>query len=250
MWRIVSAANKYIDTAAPWALAKSGPEERLDSALYHAGAALRVIAALVCPVMPGTADAIAAQLGLPGDWLDAPFEELVDLYAMPDRLETKLGDPLFPRIEDEAREALEKKVAARIAEADSGAEAEKAGGESTGDGESAGDSETAGLISIDDFRRVDLRVARVEAAANIPKSKNLLKLEVSLGEERRTIVAGIAKHYTPGDLEGRTVIVVANLKPAKLMGVESQGMLLAAEDADGLKLVGVEGGIRPGSRIR
>ncbi len=246
VWRIVSAANKYIDTAAPWALAKSGPEERLDSALYHAGAALRVIAALVCPVMPGTADAIAAQLGLPGDWLDAPFEELVDLYAMPERLETKLGDPLFPRIEDEAREALEKKVAARIAEgeADSGAESGKDGGES------AGDSESAGLISIDDFRRVDLRAARVEAAANIPKSKNLLKLEVSLGEERRTIVAGIAKHYTPGDLEGRTVIVVANLEPAKLMGVESQGMLLAAEDADGLKLVGVEDGIRPGSRIR
>ena len=113
-----------------------------------------------------------------------------------------------------------------------------------------GDEDAAGLIAIDDFLRVDLRTARIETAENIPKSKNLLKLEVSLGEERRTIVAGLAKHYSPEDLVGRTVVVVANLAPAKLMGVESQGMLLAAEDEGGLKVLGVEGGISPGSRVR
>jgi methionyl-tRNA synthetase len=114
----------------------------------------------------------------------------------------------------------------------------------------ASDSEGEGLISIDDFRRVELRSARVEVAENIPKSKNLLKIEVSLGEERRTIVAGVARHYAPDELVGRTVVIVANLEPTKLMGVESQGMLLAAEDEDGLRLVGVEGGIRSGSRVR
>ncbi len=236
VWEIVSAGNKYIDAAAPWALAKSGPEERLDSALYHAGAALRVIAALISPVMPEAADSIARQLGLVGDWLSAPFAELVDLYKMPGDLDTDLGKPLFPRIEEDARAALEERVAARIA----------AGSETV----EASDSEGEGLISIDDFRRVELRSARVEAAENIPKSKNLLKIEVSLGEERRTIVAGVARHYAPDELVGRTVVIVANLEPTKLMGVESQGMLLAAEDEDGLRLVGVEGGIRSGSRVR
>ncbi|MFP6888808.1 MAG: methionine--tRNA ligase [Nitrospinota bacterium] len=245
VWELVSAANKYIDAAAPWALAKSGPEERLDSALYHAGAALRVIAAMICPVMPATADKIAAQLGLAGDWLSAPFQELLDFYAMPDGLETTVGPPLFPRIEDDTRVALEKKVAARIA-----------GGDENGEGgggaekQKTDDDEAAGLITIENFRRLDLRTATVEAAENIPKSKNLLKLTVSLGDERRTIVAGVAKYFTPEKLIGRTVVIVVNLQPAKLMGVESQGMLLAAEDGGGLKLVGVEGGASPGSRIR
>ncbi len=257
VWEIVSAGNKYIDAAAPWTLAKSGPEERLDSALYHAGAALRVIAALISPVMPDAADSIARQLGLAGDWLSAPLKELIDLYKMPGSLDTDLGKPLFPRIEEDARAALEEKVAARIAAGEEAAPAasgpeggSKKDGASGSKGGSEGDSEGAGLITIDDFHRVELCTARVDAAENIPKSKNLLKIEVSLGEERRTIVAGVARHYAPDELVGRTVVVVANLEPARLMGVESQGMLLAAEDEDGLKLVGVEGDIRPGSRIR
>ncbi|MBT4092850.1 MAG: methionine--tRNA ligase subunit beta, partial [Nitrospinaceae bacterium] len=248
-WEIISAANKYIDAAAPWALAKSGPEERLDSVLYHAGAALRVVAAMISPVMPETADSIALQLGLGDDWLAATFGTLVDLYALPEALETKLGKPLFPRIEEDARAALEEKVAARISEGESDGEAapkEKSSGKKK---EKGGDTESAGLITIDDFRRVELRVAKVEAAENIPKSKNLLKLEVSIGEERRTIVAGVAKFYEPAELIGRTVVVVANLEPVKLMGVESQGMLLAAKDDNGLKLVGIPDGISSGSRV-
>ena len=250
-WEIISAANKYIDAAAPWALAKSGPEERLDSVLYHAGAALRVVAAMISPVMPETADSIAHQLGLAEDWLAAPFGELMDLYALPESLETKLGKPLFPRIEDDARAALEGKVAARISEgeSDSAAEADPKGKAPGKKKEKRGDLESTGLITIEGFRRVELRTARVEAAENIPKSKNLLKLEVSLGEERRTIVAGVAKFYEPAELIGRAVVVVANLEPAKIMGVESQGMLLAAKDDDGLKLVGVPDGITSGSRV-
>ena len=108
----------------------------------------------------------------------------------------------------------------------------------------------AGLVTFEEFQRLELRVARVETAEKIPKSKNLLKVEVSLGAERRTVVAGIAKYFAPEDLVGRTVVLVANLKPAKLMGVESQGMLLAAESEGGLKLVGVEGEIKSGAKIR
>ncbi len=240
-WRVISAANKYIDASAPWTLAKEGPDERLDTVLYHAAAALRVVAAMISPVMPGTAEKIAAQLGLAGDWMGAPFQELMDLYGLPEEVETKLGEPIFPRIEEEARARLEEKVAARIAEA----------GEDSGkdDGEKPGE-DGDGLITFDEFQRLELRTARVEAAEKIPKSKNLLKVEVSLGAERRIVVAGIAKYFAPEDLVGRTVVLVANLKPAKLMGVESQGMLLAAESEGGLKLVGVEGEIKSGAKIR
>ena len=97
---------------------------------------------------------------------------------------------------------------------------------------------------------MDLRTARVLEAERIPKSKNLLKLTVSLGEETRTVVAGLAKHYAPEDLRGRQVILVANLEPAKLMGVESQGMVLAAEDGEKLLLAGVDEAVAPGAPIR
>jgi methionyl-tRNA synthetase len=204
---------------------------------------------MISPVMPGTAERIAAQLGLAKDWMGAPFGELMDIYGLPGELETKLGEPLFPRIDDDARARIEEKVAARIAGGGTGAggaeKPDKAGSEKSGK-----DEPGAGLITFEEFQRLELRVARIEAAEKIPKSKNLLKVEVSLGDERRTVVAGIAKHYTPEELAGRTVIMVANLKPVKLMGVESQGMLLAAEGADGLKLVGVEGEVPPGAKVR
>lgn len=245
IWELISAANKYVDAAAPWALSKKGPEDRLNSVLYHATAALRAIAVMLSPIMPETADKIAIQLGLTSNWLSVPFQKLVDFYAMPDDLETNLGPPLFPRIEDEARAALEKRVAERIAGGDKKikicAAAEK---------QKFDDNETIGLIAVDDFRRMDLRTATIEAAEKIPKSKNLLKIAVSLGDENRTIVAGVAKYFSPEELVGRTVVVVVNLQPAKLMGVESQGMLLVAEDGVCLKLIGVEGGANPGSRVR
>ncbi len=235
-WHVVSAANKYIDATAPWELAKNrNLERRLDAVLWNAAASLRVAAAMIWPVMPQTAERIGQQLGLAENWLRAPFAELVDLRALPEALETRLGDPLFPRIEEEARAEIERKVAARIAEGEEGP---------------APGAMPPGLVSIEEFRRLELRAARVVEAERIPRSKNLLKIKVTLGGAPRTVVAGLARHYAPEDLLGRTVILVANLQPTRLMGMESQGMLLAASDGERLLLAGVEGEVAPGARIQ
>ena len=234
-WEVISCANKYIDTNAPWTLAKEGDEARLCSVLWHAVAAIRVVAAMISPVMPASAQKIGAQIGLSEDWTSAPYAELMDMRGLPEDLATNLGAPLFPRIEDEVKEAIQEKVARRIA-----------GGEE----EAAPAEDEKEQISFDEFQKMDLRAAQVIEAERIPKSKNLLKLTVSLGEETRTVVAGIAKHYAPEDLPGRKVILVANLAPAKLMGVESQGMVLAAEDGENLLLLGVDETVTPGAPIR
>lgn len=233
-WEVISCANKYIDANAPWTLAKEGDDARLCSVLWHAVAAIRVVAAMISPVMPASAQKIAAQIGLTGDWTSAPYAELMDMRGLPEALNTDLGDPLFPRIEDEAKEAIQEKVARRIA-----------GGE-----DAAPEEDAKEQISFEEFQKMDLRAAKVLEAERIPKSKNLLKLTVSLGEETRTVVAGIAKHYAPEDLPGRKVILVANLEPARLMGVESQGMVLAAEDGGNLLLVDVDEAVTPGAPIR
>ena len=233
-WEVISCANKYIDSNAPWALAKEGEEDRLRSVLWHAVAALRVVAAMISPVMPVSAQKIAAQIGLAEDWANAPYSELMDMRRLPEELVTSIGAPLFPRIEDEAKEAIQEKVARRIS-----------GGEET-----APEEDVKEEISFEEFQKMDLRAALVLDAERIPKSKNLLKLTVSLGGEPRTVVAGLAKHYAPEDLTGRKVILVANLTPARLMGVESQGMVLAAEDGEHLLLVGVDETVTPGAPIR
>ena len=233
-WEVISYTNKYIDANAPWALAKEGDEARLCSVLWHAVAAIRVVAAMISPIMPASAQKIAAQLGLAEDWTSAPYAELLDMRGLPDELDTRLGLPLFPRIEDEAKVAIREKVAKRIA----------------GGAETAPAEDEKEQISFQEFQKMDLRAARVLEAERIPKSKNLLKLTVSLGEETRTVVAGLAKHYAPEELAGRKVILVANLEPAKLMGVESQGMVLAAEDGEKLMLLDVDEAVSPGAPIR
>ena len=234
-WEVISYANKYIDSNAPWTLAKEGEEARLCSVLWHSVAAIRVVAAMISPVMPASSQKIATQIGLAEDWTSASYAELMDMRGLPVELMINLGDPLFPRIEDEAKEAIQEKVARRIA-----------GGE-----EAVPEEDTKGeMISLKEFQKMDLRAAQVLKAERIPQSKNLLKLTVSLQEETRTVVAGIAKHYAPEDLLGRKVILVANLEPANLMGVESQGMVLAAEDGESLLLAGVDETVTPGAPIR
>ena len=237
-WEVISAANKYIDASAPWTLAKEGSAARLDAVLWHAAAAIRVVAAMVSPVMPAAARRMAAQLGLSEDWTRAPFPELMDMRRLPRALRAELGAPLFPRIEEDAKAAIREKVARRIADAAEPASGEEAPGE-----------EEKGRVSIEEFQKMDLRVARITAAERVPKSKNLLKLVVSLGEETRTVVAGLAKHYAPGDLPGRQIILVANLEPVRLMGVESRGMALAASEGEKFILLEVGGEISPGAPI-
>ena len=205
-WELINLANKYIDGMAPWALAKDPQKaERLDTVLYQLLEVLRFSAVLISPFMPQTAEKIQAYLGIsePDRQNLASLEEWGGLNPGGG---VRKGESLFPRVEEgQKREEIEK-------------------------------MEASSTITYEDFQKLDLRVAKVLAAENIKKSDKLLKLRIDIGAER-TLVAGIAKAYKPEELVGKTIIIVANLQPTKLMGVESQGMLLAADGADGTGVV-------------
>jgi methionyl-tRNA synthetase len=236
VWSLISLANKYIVTSEPWVLAKD-PEKavRLNSVLYHLAETLRLIGLVLLPVMPETSMKMAAALGI--------NQEEYKKHNLPDHgtwgllqpgVKIALGESLFPR--------LEKK----------GATQAKDGGENMKDKSPTKCKETdsnTGLVSFDDFRNLDLRVAEIKAAEKIKKSDRLLKLTVMAPEER-TVVAGIAEYYKPEELIGRQVIMVANLKPAKLMGVTSHGMILASRDEQGkLTLSALADSVTPGSKV-
>jgi methionyl-tRNA synthetase len=225
-WELVRTVNQYIVKREPWALAKrADARPLLEGTLYRAGDALRVTAALIDPVMPEAAERIRGMLGTSQEsWNGLKFGTL--------RPGTRLGEttPLFPRIEKTVEE-----LRGMTSQQD---EATAAPPEDT-------------RISIDEFMKVELRVAKVLEAEAVPKSKKLLKLTVDTGTDQRTIVAGIAEAYQPDQLVGRTIVIVANLQPAKLMGVESNGMVLAASPEGGLPmLVAVDPSIPPGARVR
>jgi methionyl-tRNA synthetase len=225
-WELVRTVNQYIVKREPWALAKR-PDDRplLEGTLYRTGDALRVTAALIDPVMPEAAQRIRGMLGTSQEsWAGLRFGTL--------QPGTRLGQttPLFPRIEKTVEELR--------------------GMTSQEDAATPAPQEDK-RISIDEFMKVELRVAKVLEAEAVPKSKKLLKLKVDTGADQRTIVAGIAEAYQPEQLVGRTIVIVANLQPAKLMGVESNGMVLAASPEGGLPmLVAVDPSIPPGSRVR
>jgi methionyl-tRNA synthetase len=243
-WSLVSRVNKFIVEREPWTLAKdSDKADELDRTLYHAADTLRVIAALVDPVMPDASSRIRRMLGV-------DVEQWTSLAAATLAPGTQLGqvEPLFPRIEktvedlramttpNESTPATASSVPATPEPAAPALPPVQA---------------TDSRIAIDDFMKVELRVAKVLEAEAVPKSKKLLKLKVDVGTEQRTIVAGIAEAYSPDQLVGRAIVIVANLKPAKLMGIESDGMVLAASPEGGLpNLVSVDPSLPPGSRVR
>lgn len=241
VWNLIGRANKYIDETAPWILAKDPAQaERLQAVMYNLAEALRIVAILIAPFVPVTAPKIYEQLGLGNP----------ESFFMADAVWGKLatgtkvqkGEPLFPRIEvTEAGEtviAATKKTAAKAIKA----EAPKA--------EAKKEAAAAGEITIDDFAKIDLRVATVIAAERVPKTDKLIKLQVKIGGEERTIVSGIAQHYEPENLIGKNVIVIANLKPAKLRGIESRGMVLAASDGEGNLVLADAPGIASGSKVK
>lgn len=245
VWNLIGRANKYIDETAPWILAKDPVQsERLQAVMYNLAEALRIIAILIAPFVPVTAPKIYEQLGLGNP----------ESFFMADAVWGKLatgtkvqkGEPLFPRIEvTEAGEtviAATKKTAAKAIKAEAPkAEAKK---------EVKPAAAAAGEITIDDFAKIDLRVATVVAAERVPKTDKLIKLQVKIGDEERTIVSGIAQHYEPENLIGKNVIVIANLKPAKLRGIESRGMVLAASDGEGNLVLADAPGIASGSKVK
>lgn len=245
VWNLIGRANKYIDETAPWILAKDPAQaERLQAVMYNLAEALRIVAILIAPFVPVTAPKIYEQLGLGNP----------ESFFMADAVWGKLatgtkvqkGEPLFPRIEvTEAGEtviAATKKTAAKAIKAEAPkAEAKK---------EAKPAAAAADEITIDDFAKIDLRVATVVAAERVPKTDKLIKLQVKIGDEERTIVSGIAQHYEPENLIGKNVIVIANLKPAKLRGIESRGMVLAASDGEGNLVLADAPGIASGSKVK
>lgn len=245
VWNLIGRANKYIDETAPWILAKDPAQaERLQAVMYNLAEALRIIAILIAPFVPVTAPKIYEQLGLgkPESFFmaDAVWGKLAT------GTKVQKGEPLFPRIEvTEAGEtviAATKKTAAKAIKAEAPkAEAQK---------EAKPAAAAAGEITIDDFAKIDLRVATVVAAERVPKTDKLIKLQVKIGNEERTIVSGIAQHYEPENLIGKNVIVIANLKPAKLRGIESRGMVLAASDGEGNLVLADAPGIASGSKVK
>lgn len=245
VWNLIGRANKYIDETAPWILAKDPAQaERLQAVMYNLAEALRIVAILIAPFVPVTAPKIYEQLGLgkPESFFmaDAVWGKLAT------GTKVQKGEPLFPRIEvTEAGEtviAATKKTAAKAIKAEAlKAEAKK---------EAKPAAAAAGEITIDDFAKIDLRVATVVAAERVPKTDKLIKLQVKIGDEERTIVSGIAQHYEPEALIGKNVIVIANLKPAKLRGIESRGMVLAASDGEGNLVLADAPGIASGSKVK
>ncbi len=227
----VRKANKYISDTAPWQLAKEataepdGPAaERLDTVLNSCIEALRCAAVLLDPIIPGKAQELREQLGIG----QAPngIDGAAQWGQVPAGTRTRPGDPLFPRID---LKALEDELA---------------------------EPEVAPLehkpeITIDDFAKLELRVVQVEKAEKHPKADKLLVLTVRMGSETRTVVSGIRAHYTPEQLVGKKLILVTNLKPVTLRGIRSEGMILAAEDADGkLSLATLDRDLDDGSEVR
>jgi methionyl-tRNA synthetase len=221
VWELVGAANKYIVENEPWNLAKDpANREKLIAIMYRLLEALRAVAILVSPFMPQASQKILQTLGL-----DA--QEACDLGVirgnkpLPAGAMLSRGESLFPRVSAEKEAPPPKKPAVELKPE----------------------------IDYDEFSKVDLRVAKILSAEAIPKSNKLVKLRIDIGEER-TIVAGIGKDYQPQELVGKSIVIVANLKPAKLMGVESHGMLLATDSPEGLTLIGFDREPKTGAKVR
>jgi methionyl-tRNA synthetase len=268
-YRLVDATNECIAESAPWALARDPDSaDRLSQVLYDAAEALRIVAVLLQPIMPTASGDILRragdtrpprQLRLSRDaaWLSDLPRTLVKGPNLWPRLDAAAhsGTAGAPVARTEARvtnppdwkpNAPAPEVPLAATSAASSTEAAVAGSSSQTPAPGTGER-----LSIDEFMRLDLRVARVLTAERVPKSKKLLKLWIDLGAEQRTLVAGIAETYEPEALVGRTIVIVANLKPAKLMGIESNGMILAASSDDGQpRLLTVDGDAKPGMKVR
>lgn len=230
VWAFINKMNRYIDSTAPWALAKDESlKNKLETVIYNLLEGIRVVSGLIYPVMPETSQKMQKHLGLDpqNKFYDINLLKKWNILTPGNKIESKII--LFPRIE------IKKTVTPAPAQKKkpSPAQGEKSKPE----------------ISIEDFSKIDLRVGTVLKAEKIEKSKKLLKIEVDIGEQR-TLVSGISQDYTPEEIIGKQVVVVANLKPAKLMGVKSHGMILAATDEKGLTLASFCKKVVPGTPLK
>ena len=229
IWELVDTTNQYIDKTGPWNLAKTDEgKERLKTVMYNAAESLRILGVLLFPFMPKSCESLMLQLGVEKTIEEQGMRSLDNWGSLPSDTKTQKAKQLFPRIED--------KQAAKIL-----AELEASKNDNKDD---------SGKITIDEFMKVDLRTGKILEAEKVKKSKKLIQLKVDIGTETRQILAGIAESYEPEKLIGRTVVIVANLKPAKLMGIESQGMVLAASNDGTILLAGFDQEPGQGIQVR
>ena len=229
IWKVIGECNKYIDLTQPWVLGKD-PEKKglLGNVLLTLAECVRFVAVLIQPVMPSTPARIFEQLGLTDESLKT-WESLACFGMLPDGIKVCKGEALFPRIdvkkELEALSGGDKKEEKAEAKQEKKEQKKEEKAEKK---EKKKQEIPEGCIAFDDFEKVQLRVARVLECERVEKSEKLLKFRLSLGNEERTVLSGIAKFHAPEDLIGKNLILLANLAPRKIMGIESQGMLLSA----------------------
>jgi len=226
----VNTANKYIEDNAPWALAKEEKKDRLHSVLYNLAEAIRIATVLLSPVLPTTLDKVWQQMGFDIYPELKTWQSVKSWGQIREGIRIRRGEPLFPRVvlAAEESEEQEKEMVNEII-----------------------DKKEDSFVSIEEFKKMDLRLAEVLSAEKVSGADKLLKLTLSLGEEKREVVAGIAQYYQPEELVGKKVAMIANLQPAKIRGIESQGMILAAVDQENkLTLLVPEKDVSTGAKIR
>jgi len=221
--KLVRSTNRYIENQAPWALAKNNKKERLETVLYVGCETLRIISALFYPVLPQRCLRMRELLGLSGEELNPTLAKAKKWGLL--KPGTKVGTPesLFPRLERKVKADKPRVV--------------------------TGEQKTESEMSFEEFSKIDLRVAEVKEAERVKGANKLLKLKIDIGSEQRQIVAGIAEQYSPEEMIGKRIVMVTNLKPAKIRGIESRGMLLAAKDGKILSLVCVDKDVKGGSEV-
>ena len=242
IWKAISACNRYIDLTQPWVLGRDEADKgRLATVLYVLWESLRFIAVLISPVMPATPERMYRQLGIQDEQLKT-WASLARFGTGPAGLKVSKGEAVFPRIDIKAElPLLERENEAELALGQPAKDISQAEAAPAEDPE----------ITIQDFQKLRLRTALVLACEKVEKSDKLLKFRLKVGEEERTVLSGIANHYQPEELVGKTLVLLANLAPRKIRGVESQGMLLCAaeEDDSQLRLLTVDAPVRDGVDI-
>ncbi|MGF7058414.1 methionine--tRNA ligase [Brassicibacter mesophilus] len=241
IWKLVGRANKYVDETTPWILAKDEEnKDRLDTVLYNLAETLRIVSVLIRPFMERTSDSIWRQLGM-DHGQGTSWDDLSQWGKLSTGLKVRKENPMFPRLDvkqelERLNEANERFIEKRNGKKKEDSQQEKVQEESH--------------ITIDDVDKIDLRVAKVVDAKKHPNADKLLVLQLEVGDEKRQVVSGIAKYYKPEELVGKNVILVYNLKPIKLRGVESHGMVLAADKAKKLTLVTTLEDIGSGAKVK
>lgn len=257
IWKLIGECNRYIDATTPWILAKNEADHaRLGTVLYHLAECIRFIAILISPFMTKTPERIFAQLGVSDNALKV-WDSLFTFGALKDGAIIQKGELLFPRFDIQvelaeviAEQQRNQAPAEKTSPVEKTAEALATDSPITEEKKAACMQKPAkSTIAIDDFAKIQLKVALVTACERVKKSDKLLQLTLKVGAEERTVLSGIAEHYTPESMVGKKVVLLYNLAPRKMRGIESQGMILAAEDSKTLRLLTVDGELADGSDI-